>query len=184
MLALFLLVLLGGVALLQVCAGTETRFRDRGNGTVTDLSTGLVWLQRADALGTNTWEKTVAACAALAAGRVEELSDRSRPGEWRLPTAHELLTLTEAGLLGGSLPANHPFAGLPVPRQKRFFWTQTEGFHDASKAFQVHLRGAGGTEPVEKTRHGLAWPGPSREAANACPGTKAGFPICPSPSNA
>ncbi len=155
---LLLLVLLGGVALPPARAETETRFRDRGNGTVVDRATGLVWLQRADALGTNTWEKAVAACAALAAGRVEELSDRSRPGEWRLPTAHELLTLTEAGLLGGSLPANHPFSGLPVPRQKCFFWTQTEGFHDTSKAFQVHSWGAGAAEPVEKMRQGMVWP--------------------------
>jgi len=158
-----LLGVLGGALLLQEAAGAaasaaDARFRDMGNGTVTDLETGLVWLRQADALGTNTWEEAVAACARLAAGGVDGLADRSTAGDWRLPTAHEFLTLTKAGLIGGSLSTNHPFAGLPTPRQKRGFWSQTEGFHDASQAFQVHLRGAGGAEPAAKQCYNLAWP--------------------------
>ncbi|NLF22577.1 MAG: DUF1566 domain-containing protein, partial [Lentisphaerae bacterium] len=157
-----LLLLLGAGVLLPAHGADRpagaARFRDGGDGTVTDLGTGLVWLRQADALGTNAWEAAVGACLRLAAGGVEGLADRSKPGEWRLPTAHELLTLTDAGLLGGSLGTNAPFTGLPNRRQKRFFWTQTAGFHDASQAFQVHLQGAGGVEPAGKERLGLVWP--------------------------
>jgi hypothetical protein len=161
--ARLLLGMLGAALLLQGTAGAAAdegaaRFRDNGNGTVTDLATGLVWLQQANALGTNTWEEAVAACAKLAGGDVEGLADRSRAGQWRLPAAHEMLTLTKVGLLGGELSTNHPFAGLTARHQKRLFWTRTEGFHDSSRAFQVNLHGAGSVKPAEKSVHALAWP--------------------------
>jgi hypothetical protein len=157
------LFLLTALALAQPARSEEAspagkRFRDMGDGTVTDRDTGLVWLRQADALGTNAWGEAAATCAQLAAGTVEGLTERSKAGDWRLPTAHELLTLTDAGLIGGHLPEGHPFAGLPSQRQKRFFWTQTEGFHDSTKAFRVHLQGRGSVDPAEKDHAGLAWP--------------------------
>ena len=158
--ARLLLGMLGGTATGTVTPPQVARraARDNGNGTVTDLATGLVWLQQANALGTNTWEEAVAACAKLAGGDVEGLADRSRAGQWRLPAAHEMLTLTKVGLLGGELSTNHPFAGLTARHQKRLFWTRTEGFHDSSRAFQVNLHGAGSVKPAEKSVHALAWP--------------------------
>lgn len=72
------------------------RFADRGDGTVRDNGTGLIWLKDAscsnlpgaDINGRATWENANAAAAALAAGTCG-LTDGSAPGDWRLPTKEE-----------------------------------------------------------------------------------------------
>jgi len=69
------------------------RFRDMGDGTVTDRETGLVWLRQVDALGTNAWAEATATCGRLAAETVEGLSDGSTAGDWRLPNIRELQSL-------------------------------------------------------------------------------------------
>lgn len=78
------------------CWDNTNRFVDCGNGTVTDTTTGLVWLQRANCTelpgtgGTNSddWPTAVEAAAALEDGLCG-LTDGSEPGDWRLPTADE-----------------------------------------------------------------------------------------------
>jgi hypothetical protein len=73
------------------------RFTNRGNGTVWDNLTGLIWLRDAscDALGQNgagTWQQALDAANALASGQCG-LTDGSRLGEWRLPNIKELYSL-------------------------------------------------------------------------------------------
>lgn len=78
------------------CWNDSSRFVDCGNGTVTDTTTGLVWLQRANCTefpgtgGTNAndWPTATEAAAALEDGLCG-LTDGSEPGDWRLPTADE-----------------------------------------------------------------------------------------------
>ena len=69
------------------------RFVDCGDGTVTDMDTGMVWLANADCIhlyvGTATWEEAFAAVASLSDGTCD-LTDGSSPGDWRLPTQDEL----------------------------------------------------------------------------------------------
>jgi hypothetical protein len=85
------------------CAGTldGTRWCDNGDGTVTDLTTCLVWLQKADWGGGHPlWAATVTGmnahdrAAQLWDGSPWEgnagLSDGSVQGDWRLPTKTEL----------------------------------------------------------------------------------------------
>lgn len=78
------------------------RFTDKGNGTVTDNLTGLIWLQHATCFGTRTWANALSDCAALASGACG-LSDGSIAGDWRLPNIKELLSLLD-----------YAFAGPPV----------------------------------------------------------------------
>jgi hypothetical protein len=60
------------------------RYKDNGNGTVTDLNTGLIWQQR---LGVKTsWSDALAGAATL---RLAGQSD------WRLPTIKELYSLMD-----------------------------------------------------------------------------------------
>lgn len=59
------------------------------NGTVTDTVTGLIWLQDAACLGSLNWAVANQAAAAADGAWGGELTDGSRPGDWRLPTKGE-----------------------------------------------------------------------------------------------
>jgi len=62
-------------------------FIDNGNGTVTDIGTGLMW-QQATAPGTYTWQQALAYCENLT------LAGHS---DWRLPNRNELQSLVDYG---------------------------------------------------------------------------------------
>jgi len=70
-------------------AATSTRFNDNNNGTVTDARTGLVWLKNANPCGLKSWYDAQPYLENLSNGQ-EGLTDGSIPGQWRLPTMHEL----------------------------------------------------------------------------------------------
>jgi hypothetical protein len=82
------------------CFDNTNRYVNCGNGTVTDTTTGLIWLQDAGCLGPLTWAEANEAAATLKEGRCG-LMDRSRPGDWRLPTNTEWKAMVDAA-------ANHP----------------------------------------------------------------------------
>jgi len=70
------------------------------NGTVTDTVTGLIWLKDAACLGSAQWSAANGAAAALANGQCG-LTDKSSPGDWRLPTKDEWsATIARAVALG------------------------------------------------------------------------------------
>lgn len=151
----WLLLVAGGVA---IAAAAGERFRDLGDGTVQDRETGLVWLREVEQLGTLSWEEAVKACQHLAAAGVEGLRDRSKPGTWRLPTAHELLTLTRYGLTGGAFSTNTPFAQLNERQRRSYFWSSTETGYITNAAFRVDIRGSGKLFMGGKEQLGFAWP--------------------------
>lgn len=84
-------------------AWPDPRFRDNGDGTVTDRLTRLIWLKNGHPFGTRTWEQALDDCQALADGR-HGLSDGSRPGDWRLPNINELRTLEDYDRFQPALP--------------------------------------------------------------------------------
>ena len=49
-------------------AWSNPRFKDNGNGAVTDNLTKLIWLKNANAFGKLTWEQALANANALASG--------------------------------------------------------------------------------------------------------------------
>ncbi len=94
----------------HTCTGTlvGTRWCDNGNQTVTDMTTGLVWLKHADWGETRPWRSPVGySDAHMRAGILDEgevvhigignykfiLNDGSDLGDWRLPTKTELYNL-------------------------------------------------------------------------------------------
>ena len=63
---------------------------DNGNGTVT--VNGQVWLKDAGCLGYMNWDSAKSRVTSLAHGQCD-LSDNSKPGDWRLPTIDELKSI-------------------------------------------------------------------------------------------
>jgi len=78
------------------CSGTlvGTRWCDNGDGTISDLTTGLVWLKHADCWGTMTWDTAIMKpIEELGDGDCGLYLDGSVRGDWRLPTQDELYQL-------------------------------------------------------------------------------------------
>ena len=77
------------------CFDNSNRYVDCGNGTVTDTSTGLIWLQDAGCLGPLDWAAANDAAETLRSADCG-LQDGSRPGDWRLPTNEEWRATVDA----------------------------------------------------------------------------------------
>ncbi len=67
-------------------AGEESAYRDNGDGTVSDLKTGLIWQQDPDFTKLRTWSEAGSYASAL------QLAGH---GDWRLPTIKELYSLID-----------------------------------------------------------------------------------------
>ena len=87
----------GGCTCCSTCTLYASRWCDNGDGTVTDLTTCLVWLKKADWGGTRKLEDCTThydahtQAGTLRAGFIgADLSDGSVEGDWRLPTKTEL----------------------------------------------------------------------------------------------
>ncbi len=105
------------------------RFRDNGNGTVTDRLTGLIWLKNANCFGTMVWDDALSLCNDLQHGDCG-LTDGSEPGDWRFPNVKELHSLIHFGYVTPALPNTEgtgqwtegdPFTGV----QSGPYWSST-----------------------------------------------------------
>lgn len=72
---------------------TFPRWVDKGDGTLVDTVTGLVWLKQADCIR-ETWAAAITAVRALSSGQCG-LTDGSKPGTWRMPSRTELQSLSD-----------------------------------------------------------------------------------------
>jgi len=68
-------------------------FVDNGNGTVTDLLTGLTWLKLANCIQ-GDWATAMATVNTLASGQCG-LTDGSAAGSWRMPNRNEMQSLQD-----------------------------------------------------------------------------------------
>lgn len=97
-----------------------TRFTDNSDGTVTDNLTKLIWLKNANCWGQETWADALSYANGLANGECG-LTDGSSPGDWRLPSATEMLSLIDFGETGPPIPDSHLFTNF----QAFDYWTST-----------------------------------------------------------
>jgi len=70
------------------CSAPDSRFADCGNGTVTDITTGLIWLKDANCFDLKNFNDAVTVAGGLEDGECG-LTDGSSTGNWRLPTKEE-----------------------------------------------------------------------------------------------
>ena len=101
----------------EVCTG----FVDNGDGTLTDIQTGLMW-QQADP-GELKWEEAKLYCENLVLGKYND---------WRLPTMEELTTLVDYGK--SSPPIN--LACFPEFIEGRY-WSSTYDAGDAGSVWHI-----------------------------------------------
>ncbi len=123
------------------CEGTlnGTRWCDNEDGTVTDLSTCLVWLRKADWGGAKQWrcgncyDDAHSRAGLLYAGAPgANLSDGSVAGDWRLPTKNELYVLAN-GTEAVSLSSPRAFTGV----QGIGYWSSNTSEYTAYMAYYL-----------------------------------------------
>jgi hypothetical protein len=141
-----------------------------GNGTVTDTVTGLIWLQQADCLPINSWVDASAAVARLKDGDCN-LTDKSTPGDWRLPTRDEWsATIAQAMALGcynAAAPTltNEPGTGCEsvgpsifVGVAADFYWSSTANASVPADAWSQNLVNGGVYGFTKHTTSLRVWP--------------------------
>ena len=111
------------------------RFKDNGDGTVTDNLTGLIWLKNASCLGPQKWSDALSDCNDLRAGFCG-LTDGSSAGDWRLPNIKELQSLIDYSTYDPALPYGHPFSGV----QSGYHWSGTTSKAEEGAAWFLWLR--------------------------------------------
>jgi hypothetical protein len=128
------------------------RFTDRGNGTVRDNLTGLIWLKEANCFGGRTWAQALTDANALDSGSCG-LTDGSEAGDWRLPNVKELRSLIDFDQSDPALSNGHPFLNLP----SSWHWSSTTFAGFPASAWHV-LLDVGNTNFSLKTNVWLVWP--------------------------
>jgi len=133
------------------CAGVSSplgRWCDNLNGTVTDITTRLIWLKKADWGGTKPWrvdtvgsydDAHTRAGLLSAADGTANLTDFSVVGDWRLPTVTELKTLT-TGIEYIRTNLMYKFTGV----QSVWYWSSTTWASGTGAAWAVYLIDGGG----------------------------------------
>ena len=72
---------------------TFPRWVDKGDGTIADTVTGLVWLKQADCIR-QTWAGAGAVVNSISNGQCG-LTDGSQKGSWRMPSRNEMQSLSD-----------------------------------------------------------------------------------------
>ena len=119
----------------------DSRYTDNGDGTVSDMVTGLMWRQCPEGLSTTnaacdtgsaavyTWQE------ALARAQTVNGTGFAGHNDWRLPNVKELMSLAE-------LACNDPAINLPlfpVDPLLTGFWSSTPIFPAGIQAWDVHF---------------------------------------------
>ena len=114
-------------------------YRDNGDGTVTDLVTGLMW-QKVDA-GEMTWDAAAVRASAVGTGGYSD---------WRLPTPAELFSLMNFNN-GNPAAMNTAFFPVNPAGAAEYWWTSDIYGADAARVWSVNSGGGLGPKPKGET---------------------------------
>ncbi|MEI6175759.1 MAG: DUF1566 domain-containing protein [Verrucomicrobiota bacterium] len=110
-------------------------YKDNGDGTVTDIVTGLMW-QKADG-GEMTWEQAVAYATTLSLGG---------HSDWRLAFAKELYSITDQGTINPAINATYF-----TTSAAEYWWSSDVAVDDATKVWAANAGGGIGPHPKTET---------------------------------
>ncbi|HED01119.1 MAG TPA: DUF1566 domain-containing protein [Proteobacteria bacterium] len=127
----------------------KPRFKDNGDGTVTDQLTGLMWLKDADPTkGKKDWSQALACVMLITTRKVAGYSD------WRLPHLKELQTIFDYGRVTPVLPSGHPFSNVALD----WYWSQDVNIQDMRYIWCTNLA-TGGVDYYHREHHRkYIWP--------------------------
>lgn len=109
------------ILLATVATGLCDPLKINGDGTVTDLATGLTW-QRQDDNDTKTWSQAVSYCQVLPLAG----------GGWRLPTIKELRSIVDDRLYNPAIDSDaFPNTNLDL------YWSALTAAHNIDRAWDV-----------------------------------------------
>jgi hypothetical protein len=149
---------------------TAPRYIDNGDGTVTDRTTGLLWLQDAscaDLVGTDSngkanWDTATTAASSLANGTCE-LTDNSNANDWRLPTIQELQSVLDYSYFSPAISNakgdakwtadGGAFSGV----QANYYWSSSIDAISTTNAWSVSLNSSS-VNSKYKTSPYYVWP--------------------------
>jgi len=132
------------------------------NGTVTDNSTGLIWLENANCSGFRDWATALSDVGSLnSVGTMNGniCGDTSNAGshqtDWRLPNIKELLSLLDYQNELPALPTGHPFN--PV-QANGMYWSSTSHTFFNNEAFTVSLDSGQSFTSIKTNAFNSVWP--------------------------
>jgi hypothetical protein len=108
---------------------SNNNFTDNGDGTVTDIDTGLMWQQHTAPEGLLNWQQALAYCENLTLGG---------HSDWRLPNRAELQTLMNYGMEYPSIDTNYFSSTYDA------YWSSTTQANNAVNAWYCGFGDAGG----------------------------------------
>lgn len=174
-----------GTSVFAADCNTGVRYKDNGNGTVTDCKTGLVWLKDANCRDTSggirpgkdglNWDDAMRWAAGLHNGLCG-LTDGSSAGAWRLPTKAEWeAMIADANSKGykdpsltnaagtaqwtnGDIFYNVLLSGYDYKYHGNRFWSSTTFAGSAIHAWFVGIDGVGGVGANPKEFNHFVWP--------------------------
>ena len=123
----------------DVAAGGALSYRDNGDGTVTDLRSGLTWEKKTDANVNEmfNWQGTFAYVAELNA--MNGGAGFAGHNDWRVPNVRELLSIVDYGRTN---PSIHPIFGPTGTTNFVLYWSSTSwaGYQPEYNAWAVNFR--------------------------------------------
>ena len=137
------------------------RFKDNGDGTITDYLSGLVWLKNSSCFGNSLWSDALETTNALEEGQCG-LTDNSAQGNWRMANRRELYSLID---FNSSYPAisnskgdeewddDDPFTNV----KSLSYWSSTSYDGNSANARTIHI-GTSQIGVTGKTVSGYFWP--------------------------
>jgi hypothetical protein len=118
------IILMALIVFGSAVTGWGGTFKDNGNGTVTDLATGLTWQRQDDNVGRANNGPAAAYCQGLGLAR----------GGWRLPTIKELRSIVDDRVYGPAIDTE-AFPGT----NSSFYWSAAADASDSGNAWLVHF---------------------------------------------
>jgi len=114
-------------------SGPQPSYKDNGNGTITDLNTGLMW-QKGDSQndsGGRTWQEALDYCAALTL-------PSGGYSDWRLPNRRELMSIVLYGQYNPSISTTY----FPDCRSS-YYWSGSTSAGYPGDAWYVNFANGG-----------------------------------------